>query len=86
MKEIDQLIRTLETKKQELLNYIHEEIERKIQLIHQQYSAYNSHIQRTTGFLQFSVEALKESDPFAYLQVRLISPLQSQFNFWCVFV
>lgn len=54
------------------MTFIHEEIQRKIDLIHQQYSTYNAHIQRTTGFLQFSIEALKESDPFAYLQVCLI--------------
>lgn len=69
IKDIDNLIQTLENKKQELLTYIHKEIERKISLIHQQYASYNAHIQRTTGFLQFSIEALKESDPYAYIQV-----------------
>ncbi|CAF1407418.1 unnamed protein product [Rotaria sordida] len=69
IKEIDNLILKLETKKQELLTYINDEIERKISLIHRQYSSYNEHIQRTTGFLQFSIEALKQSDPYIYLQV-----------------
>ncbi|CAF2051648.1 unnamed protein product [Rotaria magnacalcarata] len=69
VKDIDNLIQTLENKKQELVTYVHKEIERKISLIHQQCSTYNAHIQRTTGFLQFSIEALKESDPLAYLQV-----------------
>ena len=62
IKEIDNLILTLENKKQDLLTYINNEIERKISLIHQQYSSYNEHIQRTTGFLQFSIEALKQSE------------------------
>ncbi|CAF3735918.1 unnamed protein product [Rotaria sp. Silwood1] len=69
IQEIDNLILKLETKKQELLKYINDEIERKILLIHRQYSSYNEHIQRTTGFLQFSIEALKQSDPYIYLQV-----------------
>jgi hypothetical protein len=64
---------TLENKKQELLTYINDEIERKISLIHEQYSSYNEHIQRTTGFLQFSIEALKQTDPYAYLQVCCLS-------------
>ncbi|CAF5140098.1 unnamed protein product, partial [Rotaria sp. Silwood1] len=64
IQEIDNLILKLETKKQELLKYINDEIERKILLIHRQYSSYNEHIQRTTGFLQFSIEALKQSDPY----------------------
>ncbi|CAF1091487.1 unnamed protein product [Rotaria magnacalcarata] len=68
IKEIDNLILTLETKKQELLRIIDDEIERKISLIHEQYLSYNEHLQRTTGFLQFSIEALKQSDPCAYLQ------------------
>lgn len=69
LKDIDHLIHALEKKKQELVTFIHEEVDRKISLIHQQYSSYNAHIQQTTGFLQFSIEALKESDPYAYLQV-----------------
>jgi len=69
IKEIDNVILTLENKKQELITHISNEIERKISLIHQQYSSYNDHIQRTTGFLQFSIEALKHSNPHSYLQV-----------------
>ena len=60
---------TLEAKKKELLTYIDDEIERKISLIHRQYAFYNEHIQRTTGFLKFSIEALKQSNPYIYLQV-----------------
>lgn len=63
------MIQTLEKKKEELISYINAEIERKVALIHQQYSSYNDHIQRTTGFLQFSIEALKQNDPAVYLQV-----------------
>ena len=44
-------------------------MKRKLSLIDQQYSSYNQHIQQTTSFLQFSIEALKQSDPYAYLQV-----------------
>lgn len=51
------------------MTYINNEIERKISLIHQQYSSYNDHIQRTTGFLQFSIEALKHPNPHSYLQI-----------------
>ena len=69
IKDIDNAITALESRKQELLTYLDTEIERKISLIHQQHSSYNDHIQRTTGFLQFSIEALKHPDPSAYRQV-----------------
>ena len=67
---MNSLIESLEKKKRDLVSYINEEIDRKLAVIHQQYSSYNEHIQRTTGFLQFSIEALKQSDPSAYLSVR----------------
>lgn len=52
------------------MEFVNDEIERKIHLIHDQYSKYNDHLQRTTGFLQFSIEALKQTDAGIYLQVR----------------
>ncbi|CAF0767007.1 unnamed protein product [Didymodactylos carnosus] len=69
IKEIDILIQTLETKKRELVDVLENEKERKFSIIKQQCADNTFHIQRTTGFLQFCVEALKESDPTAYLQV-----------------
>ena len=46
------------------------EKERKEHIFKEQVSHCTSRLHRATGLLQFSIEALKETDPAAFLQVR----------------
>ena len=67
--EIDEMIRMLETKKKELVEYIDVEKSSRIKSIKEQCSYLSSKIQRTTGLLQFCVETLKEQDACSFLQI-----------------
>lgn len=55
------------------------------QVLREQISRCTSKLSRTTGLIQFCIEALKEPDPATYLQVRVSwtipSPLMLAFQF-----
>lgn len=70
--QCDALIEALQKRKQVLLGYIKEEKEIKEKLLGEQVAQCTARLHRTTGLLQFSIEALKESDPSAFLQVSLL--------------
>jgi tripartite motif-containing protein 9/67 len=67
--EIDEMIRLLEQKKKELVDFINMEKASKIKSVKDQVSHLSTRIQKTTGLLQFGVETLKEQDPSSFLQI-----------------
>ena len=67
--QCDSLIDTLMKRKQELLDFVSHERERKTKILKDQAASCTSHLQKTTGLLYFCVEILKESDPTSFLQV-----------------
>lgn len=69
--EIDEMIRMLESKKKELVEFIDMEKTSKIKSIRDQVGFLSSKIQKTTGLLQFCVETLKEQDPSSFLLVKI---------------
>ena len=71
MSEIDEMIRMLEMKKKELVEFIDMEKTSKIKTVREQVTSMSTKIQKTTGLLQFCVETLKEQDPSSFLQVKL---------------
>ena len=70
MSEIDEMIRMLEMKKKELVEFIDMEKTSKIKAVREQVMSMSTKIQKTTGLLQFCVETLKEQDPSSFLQVN----------------
>jgi tripartite motif-containing protein 9/67 len=66
------MIRMLEMKKKELVDFIDIEKSNKIKSIKEQIGYFSGKIQRTTGLLQFCVETLKEQDPSSFLQVSFV--------------
>ena len=67
--QCDSLIDSLMKRKQELLELVSHERERKTKILKDQAASCTSHLQKTTGLLYFCVEVLKESDPTSFLQV-----------------
>ena len=68
--EIDEMLRLLELKKKELVEFIDMEKMTKTKSIKDQIGYLSGKVQRTTGLLQFCVETLKEQDPSSFLQVN----------------
>ena len=64
------MIRMLELKKKELVDFIDMEKTSKQKAVREQVTYLSSKIQKTTGLLQFCVETLKEQDPSSFLQVN----------------
>ena len=71
MSEIDEMIRMLEMKKKELVEFIDMEKTSKLKTVREQVTSMSTKIQKTTGLLQFCVETLKEQDPSSFLQVKI---------------
>jgi tripartite motif-containing protein 9/67 len=67
--EFDEMIRMLEHKKKELVDFIDTEKMTKVKSVKDQVGYLSSKIQKTTGLLQFCVETLKEQDPSSFLQI-----------------
>lgn len=63
------MIRQLEAKKSDLVDYIDQEKCNKIKSVNDQISQVSSKIQKTTGLLQFCVETLKEQDASSFLHI-----------------
>ncbi len=63
------MIRLLEMKKKELIDFIDIEKASKIKTSKEQIGFLSSKVQKTTGLLQFCVETLKEQDPSSFLQI-----------------
>ncbi|XP_013776300.1 E3 ubiquitin-protein ligase TRIM9-like [Limulus polyphemus] len=65
----DYLIEAIHRRKLQLLEFVHQERDSKIKTLREQIAACASKLQQTTGLLQFCIEALKETDATAFLQV-----------------
>ena len=84
MSEIDEMVRLLELKKKELVDFIDMEKTSKIKSVKEQVTFLSSKIQKTTGLLQFCVETLKEQDAASFLQIsehmiNRMSDIESKF-------
>ncbi|KRZ14047.1 E3 ubiquitin-protein ligase TRIM9 [Trichinella zimbabwensis] len=67
--QCDKLIVAIEQRKQELLDLALREKETKNQLFRDQIFNCTNQLQKTTGLVQFCIEALKEVDPIAFIQI-----------------
>lgn len=67
--QCDALIEAIEQRKQQLLEYIRQDKDVKQRVLKEQVSLCTCKLQHTTGLLQFCIEALKETDSAAFLQV-----------------
>lgn len=68
--QCDELINAIVSRKTELFAFIAKEKDFKVKTLKEQVSSYTGKLQQTTGLLQFCIEALKETDPTSFLQVR----------------
>ena len=68
--QVDGIVEALQQRKQELITYIRREKEYKLRSLKTEVSSHTQRLQQTTALIQFCIEALKETDPSAYLQVR----------------
>ncbi|RCN46701.1 hypothetical protein ANCCAN_07239 [Ancylostoma caninum] len=66
--QIDALIEQLQTRKEQLMRHVDEEKDHKKQILREQISRCTAKLSRTTGLIQFCIEALKEPDAATYLQ------------------
>jgi hypothetical protein len=67
--QCDSLVEAIHRRKQELLEFIRQNKEMKLRTLKDQVSTCTCKLQHTTGLLQFCIEALKETDSAAFLQV-----------------
>ena len=68
--QCDALIQAIRAREEQLLLTVRAEKERKQDVYKDQLTHCSKRLQRATGLLQFSIEALKENDAGAFLQVR----------------
>lgn len=71
--QCDALIEAIEARKQQLIEYIRQDRDMKVRVLKEQVALCTCKLQHTTGLLQFCIEALKETDSAAFLQVRALS-------------
>lgn len=85
--QCDALIEALENRKQQLLEYIRQDKEVKVRVLKDQVTMCTCKLQHTTGLLQFCIEALKETDSAAFLQVRFtLCWTHSDYDTYCSFL
>ncbi|KAK6041579.1 hypothetical protein COOONC_20916, partial [Cooperia oncophora] len=66
--QVDALIEQLQMRKEQLMRHVDEQKDHKKQVLREQISRCTAKLSRTTGLIQFCIEALKEPDPATYLQ------------------
>lgn len=71
--QCDALIEAIEARKQQLIEYIRQDRDMKVRVLKEQVATCTCKLQHTTGLLQFCIEALKETDSAAFLQVQWFS-------------
>ena len=69
MAQCDALIEAIRRRKTELLDTVAQERKHKERTFREQVAHCTQILQKTMGLLQFSIEALKEPDATAFLQV-----------------
>lgn len=67
--QCDLLVQAIHERKEQLLDFIRQDKEVKLRALKEQVSTCTCKLQHTTGLLQFCIEALKETDSAAFLQV-----------------
>ncbi|KHJ46381.1 b-box zinc finger [Trichuris suis] len=67
--QCDQMIAALQQRKEALLNMAMREKEHKNRLLRDQITSCTNLLQKTNGLVQFCIEALKEADPVAFVQI-----------------
>lgn len=67
--QVDAIIAALQQRKEELITYIRREKDYKLRSLKAEVSSMTHRLQQTTALIHFCIEALKETDPSAYLQV-----------------
>lgn len=69
IQEVDDLMAALEARKLQLVEYVRQERDVKVRTLKDQVAACTAKLQHTTALMQFCIEALKENDSSAFLQV-----------------
>ncbi|ODN00190.1 E3 ubiquitin-protein ligase TRIM9 [Orchesella cincta] len=67
--QVDAIIAALQQRKEELITYIRREKDYKLRSLKAEVSSLTHRLQQTTALIHFCIEALKETDPSAYLQI-----------------
>lgn len=67
--QCDALIEAINARRLQLLEFVKQQRELKLRALREQVAACTFRLQNTTGLLQFCIEALKETDSAAFLQV-----------------
>lgn len=78
--QCDALIQAIELRKQQLVEFIRQDKDFKIRSLKDQVSSCTCKLQHTTGLIQFCIEALKETDSAAFLQVILFMTFRFVFR------
>ncbi|CAG0888934.1 unnamed protein product [Darwinula stevensoni] len=68
-REMERLMNALKRREEELRAWVRAERDRRVASLKEQVSLATAKLQKTTGLIQFSIDALKEGDPTAFLQV-----------------
>ena len=71
--EVEALISLLRARRAALIDAVRADRERRLRSLRDGVTESTSRLQKTTALLQFCIEALKETDPVAFLQVTLSS-------------
>ncbi|XP_066903052.1 E3 ubiquitin-protein ligase TRIM9 isoform X2 [Halyomorpha halys] len=82
--ECDLLMSALEARKQELVEFVKQQKDSKVRSLKEQVTACTAKLQHTTALMQFCIEALKENDSAAFLQIgtMLISRVANEDMIW----
>ncbi|XP_065562903.1 E3 ubiquitin-protein ligase TRIM9-like isoform X2 [Artemia franciscana] len=67
--QIGAIIEALKAREQELIGFVRQDRDSKVRRLKEQVSTCTGKLQKTTGLMQFCIEALKETDPSTFLQV-----------------
>jgi len=73
----DALIRSIERRRQWLIDAVRRDKETKQRSLKEHVTSCTCKLQKTTSLLQFCIEALKENDPVSFLQVSSSSSSSS---------
>lgn len=71
IEQCENLIRAINERREFLVDAIRMDKESKIRILKEQQLNCTGKLQQTTGLIQFCIEALKETDSAAFLQVSL---------------
>lgn len=67
-----ELMEALRRREESLVEFARRERDLQLRRLREEVATCTAHLQHTTALVQFCIEALKESDSSAFLQVRLV--------------